>query len=81
MSSATRRTIGGVLLLVSPAVTPCTIWGTPAARSLVVIREDTTLDVHRSAFFTADRVAVRETMRVMFLHPHAAGVQEITLDD
>lgn len=75
----TRRVIGGVPLLVSPAVQAGTIWGIPAGRIVVPIREDVTLEVDRSVYFTSDRIAVKGTMRVAFLYPHAAAVQKITL--
>jgi HK97 family phage major capsid protein len=75
----TRRTIGGVQLFVSPAVTEGTVWGIPRERSLLVRRTGTTLEVDRSAYFTSDRTAIRATSRVGFGFPQAAAVQKITL--
>ena len=75
----TRRTIAGVPLLISPAVTAGTIWGNPATRTIIAIRQDVDLQVDRSVFFTSDRVAIRATLRAAFLYPHAAAVQKITL--
>ncbi|MFI2104101.1 phage major capsid protein [Isoptericola sp. NPDC019693] len=75
----TRRLIHGVPLYVSPAVTAGTVWGIPRDRVLVVTREDVTLEVDKSVFFTSDRVAVKAIMRVGFGFPHAAAVQKITL--
>ncbi len=75
----TRRTIGGVQLFVSPAVTAGTVWGIPRTRSLLVRRTGTTLEVDRSAYFTSDKTAIRATSRVGFGFPQAAAVQEITL--
>lgn len=75
----TRRMIAGVPLLVSPAVATGTIWGTPKNRTVVAMRQGTTLDVDHSVYFTSDRVAVRATMRVALLFPHEAAIQKITL--
>lgn len=38
------------------------------------------LAVVKSAYFTADRTAIRATMRVGFGFPHAAAIQKIVLD-
>ncbi|WP_083666007.1 phage major capsid protein [Saccharomonospora sp. CUA-673] len=76
----TRRMIGGVPMLVSPAVTPGVVWGIPADRALVVRRTDTTLDVDRSAYFSSHRVGIRATMRVGFAFPHPAAIQRVALD-
>lgn len=78
-TSATRRLLQGVPLLVSPAVTPGTVWGLPKLRAVVVRRNDVQLEVDRSAYFTSDRTAVRAIMRVGFGFPHAAAIQKITL--
>lgn len=75
----TRRVLAGIPLRVSPAVSPGTIWGIPHTRTLVALREDVNLQIDHSAFFTSDRVAIRATLRVAFLFPHAAAVQKITL--
>lgn len=75
----TRRTVLGLPLFVSPAVTAGTVWGIPRDRVIVVRRQDVDLQVDRSAFFTSDRVAVRAVMRVAFAYPHPAAVQKITL--
>ncbi|MBE7699241.1 phage major capsid protein [Oerskovia sp. Sa1BUA8] len=75
----TRRLVQGVRLFVSPAVAPGTVFGIPADRSLVVLRDDVTVDVDHSVFFTSHRVAVRAIMRVGFGFPHAAAIQKVTL--
>jgi HK97 family phage major capsid protein len=74
----TRRTILGVPLVVSPAVTAGTVWGIPRDVALVVRRSDVSLVVDRSRYFEKDSVGVRATMRVAFGFPHAAGIQKIT---
>lgn len=78
-SQPSRRTIEGVPLFPSPAVTPGHVWGIPRARVHVVMRDNTTLDIDRSSHFTSDRVAIRATMRVGFGFPHEAAIQKITL--
>lgn len=77
-TSPTQRTIFGVPLYVSAAVAAKTVWAVPADRTLMVIRQDATLDVDKSAFFTSDRVAVRATMRVGFAYAHQAALVKIT---
>lgn len=72
------RTIQGVPLITSPAVTAGTIWGIPTVRSIVVIRDDATLDIDRSVYFTSDRVAIRATMRVGWVFPQPLAIQKIT---
>lgn len=78
-TEATRRVIAGVPLLVSPAVAVGTIWGIPQEKTVIALREDVTLDVDKSVFFTSDRVAIKATLRMASLFPHAAAVQKITL--
>lgn len=75
----TRRTIGGVPLLVSPAVTTGTIWGIPQDRSIIALREDVTLAIDSSRYFESDRVGIRATARVALLFPHETAIQKITL--
>lgn len=78
-TQASRRLIAGIPLRVSPAVKKGTVWGIPQSRIIVAIRQDVTLDIDRSVFFTSDRVAVKATMRAAILYPHAAAVQKISL--
>lgn len=73
------RTIAGVQLHVSPAVTAGTIWGIPQDRAIVVIRESTTVETDSSVYFTSDRVAVKATMRVGYLFPHPAAIIKVQL--
>lgn len=77
----TQRLVQGVPLVVSPAVGDDVIWAIPRAYAFVVLREDVTLDIDSSAYFTSDRIAVRSTMRVGFGWPHPASVVRITLSD
>ncbi|OZE85524.1 phage major capsid protein [Rhodococcoides fascians] len=74
----TRRLVQGVPLLVSPHVAPNTIWAIPAARSLLVLRQDATIETDRSAFFTSDRSAVRAILRATYGWPDPASIVKIT---
>lgn len=78
-TQASRRTVVGVPLLVSPAVVAGTIWGIPKTRALIVIREGTTLDVDPSPYFSSDRLAVRVVMRIGFGFTDTRAAQKITL--
>ena len=55
-----------------------TVWAYDTSKSWVVLREDATLEVDRSVFFTSDRVAVKAVLRAGFAHPHPQGVVKIT---
>lgn len=76
---ATKRTVLGVRLLVSPAVTEGTVWGIPTERVMLVKRQEVTLDVDTSAYFTSHRTAIRAVMRVGFAFPHAEAIQKLSL--
>ena len=77
-TSSGAVTVAGVPLLTSPAVQVGTIWGVPAGRAYVVIREDATVTVDSSAFFSSDRSAVRAVLRVGFAFPHPASIVRVT---
>jgi HK97 family phage major capsid protein len=73
-SQPTRRQVLGVPLLPSPAVAVGDVWAIPQAKVIAVLRQDVTLDVDRSVFFTADSIAIRATLRVGFAFPHPAAI-------
>lgn len=73
----TRKMIFGVPLIPCSAVAAGTFWAVPKSRVFVVVREGTTLDVDRSAYFASDSVGVRAVMRVGFGFPHEAAVGRI----
>lgn len=75
------RLIGGVPLLVSPAVTAGTIWGLPSDRTLIALRKNVTLTIDRSAYFSSDRVGIRAILRIGWVFPHPAAIQKISLDE
>ncbi|GAB2973619.1 phage major capsid protein [Frigoribacterium salinisoli] len=61
-----ERNVLGVPLLVSPYVVAGTAWGIPDGRAFSVLREDVSVDVDKSAFFTTDQTAIRAIARVAF---------------
>ncbi len=73
-TAPTKRTVLGVPLYVSPAVTAGTLWAIPVDRVYLIIRADATIEADRSVYFTSDRVAVKATMRVGFAFPHPAAI-------
>ncbi|MGW5037281.1 phage major capsid protein [Streptomyces parvulus] len=73
-----RRTILGRPIVVSPYVPADTVYGISKDDFLVVTREDTRLDVDRSAYFSSDRIGVRGTMRVAFAMPVTGAHVRIT---
>lgn len=78
-TQANRRTIAGVPLYSSPAVTAGHVWALPTARVFFVVRDDTRVEVSREAYFSSDRVGIKCTMRVAFGYPHAAAIVRIDL--
>lgn len=71
-------TVAGVPLLTSPAVQVGTVWGVPAGRAYVILREDATVTVDSSAFFSSDRSAIRAVLRAGFAFPHPASIVRVT---
>ena len=78
-SQPSGRVIAGVPLFVSSAVASGTVWGIPADRTFVVVRDGARIEVDRSVFFTSDRVAVKGTMRVGVLFAHTQAIVKIKL--
>lgn len=76
----TRRQVLGVPLVSSPAVAAGDIWAIPAAKAMVVLREDVTLTVDSSAYFSSDCIGIRATLRVGFAYPHPAAIIRLTAD-
>ena len=61
-----ERNILGVPLFVSPFIVAGTAWGLPKADVFSVLRDDVTLDIDKSVFFTKDQTAIRAIMRIAF---------------
>lgn len=74
-----RRTVSGVPLLVSPAVSQGTIFGVPQDRVYVAMREDAEVSSDSSVFYTSDRVAVRAKLRAGFAFPHEEAIVKIVI--
>lgn len=72
------RTVAGVPLVVSTDVTAGTIWGIDSRFVQVVVRDNTRLEIDRSAYFTTDQVAVKATMRVGFAFTHPLALVKVT---
>lgn len=62
-AAGTARTVLGIPAMVSKHVTAGTCWALAQPRVMVIQREDVTLDIDSSAYFSSDRVGVRATMR------------------
>ena len=72
------RSVLGVPLLVSSAVTAGTIYGIDSRFVQIVVRDNTRLEVDRSAYFATDQVGVKATMRVGFAFMHPGALVKIT---
>lgn len=76
-SKAGQTSVLGVPLLVSPAVAGGVVWGLDSSRVFTVLRDDVSLDVDKSAFWTSDRVGIKGSLRVGFAFVHPASVIKI----
>lgn len=73
------QTILSVPLYPCPAVTRGTIWGIPSSRLIIAVREDVTIKIDESVYFTSDRIAIRATMRALSLFPDISAIQRIKI--
>jgi HK97 family phage major capsid protein len=78
-TAPTRRSVLGVPLWSSPAVTEGTVWLVPKDRVFVVIRMDATVVADSSAAFSSDRTAIRCVLRVGVGFPHEAAIVNVEL--
>ncbi|GAA3579819.1 hypothetical protein GCM10022197_41800 [Microlunatus spumicola] len=78
VTQPSRRTIGGVPVLASPAVAANVIWCIPRPRVVVALRKNAELKVDESAFFSSDRVGIRVVMRLGWGFTHNATITKIT---
>jgi hypothetical protein len=53
------------------------VWAIPAAKVLVVLRDDVRLDVDRSRYFESDRIGIKATMRVRIAFPHPEAIARL----
>ncbi len=77
-TAATGRSIFGAPAFVTPSVAPNVVYGYDGRRCLVVMREESRVEVDISRYFESDRVAVRGIMRVGFAFPDPGSVTRLT---
>lgn len=78
-TQAGKRSILGVPLIVSPQLAAGTIWGIDSRFAQVVVRDNTRLEVDRSAYFASDQVGVKATMRVGFAFTNPLALVKLTV--
>ena len=71
--------VNGVPISVVPdgVIDPGVVWLSDKARSYIILKRAVPLDVSREAFFTADAVAVKATVRLGFGYPSESGFVRI----
>ncbi|MGV0777722.1 phage major capsid protein [Mycolicibacter kumamotonensis] len=79
-TQATSRSVLGVPLFSSPAVTQGAMWLVPRDKTFVVLRTDPEVIADGSAFFSSDRTAVRAVLRVSPAFPHEAAIVRVAID-
>jgi HK97 family phage major capsid protein len=72
-TQATTRSVLGVPLYSSPAVTAGDMW-------LVVLRTDPRVVADTSAYFSSDRTGIRCVLRVGFGFPHEQAIVKVVID-
>ena len=75
------RSLVGVPLLAAPEMADGLVLGVPRARSFVVLRKGTTVDIDSSAFFSSDRTAIRAIARLAFAFPQPAAIVSVLADN
>jgi HK97 family phage major capsid protein len=73
-TQATNRSVLGVPLYSSPAVTQGAVWLVPKAKAFVVIRTNPQVIADKSAYFSSDRIGIRCVLRVGIGFPHPEAV-------
>lgn len=79
VTQPSRRTVGGVPIVASPAVAAGVVWCLPRPRIVVGLRKDAELKVDASAFFSSDRIGIRVVMRLGWGFVHNAAITKITV--
>ncbi len=79
-TAATSRSVLGVPLYSSPAVTPGIMWLVPRSKTFIVLRDDPEVIADTSAFFSSARTAVRAVLRVSPAFPHEQAVCKVVID-
>jgi len=78
-TDATLPSIHGVPYLVSRDALPGTAWGIPDDLAFTVLREDVTVDIDTSVWFSRDQTAIRGIVRIGFGFVEPAAVIKIKL--
>jgi HK97 family phage major capsid protein len=78
----TRRQILGVGLYSVPnaVLADNVVWAFDKSRVFIVMREDATLVLDASAYFSSDRLGIRSTIRVSWGFPHQASMVRIAAE-
>ncbi|MGI3782287.1 MAG: phage major capsid protein [Janthinobacterium lividum] len=79
VTQPSRRTVGGVPIVSSPAVAAGVVWCIPRPRVIVGMRKDAELKIDASAYFSSDRVGIRVVLRLGWGFVHNAAITKITL--
>lgn len=79
-TQATGRSVLGVPLYSSPAVTAGAMWLVPRDKCFVVIRQDAEVVADSSAYFSSDRTGIRCVLRVGIGFPHQQAIVRVTVD-
>lgn len=79
-TQATSRSVLGVPLYSSPAVSAGDMWLVPRSKVFIVLRNDPEVIADTSAYFSSDRTAVRAVLRVSPAFPHEAAIIRVVID-
>lgn len=79
-TQATGRSVLGVPLYSSPAVTAGAMWLVPRDKCFVVIRQDAEVIADGSAYFSSDRTGIRCVLRVGIGFPHQQAAVKVVID-
>lgn len=72
------RNVLGVPIIVSSAATSGTIYGVDSRFVQFVVRDNTRLEVDKSAYFASDQVGIKATMRVGFVFTSPLALVKVT---
>lgn len=78
-NSATRRSISGIELHTSAAVPVGTVYGYDQTRIFTILRQDVSVEMDRSAYFSSDSAGIRAIARADFGYAHPKSIARIKL--
>lgn len=79
-TSATQRSVLGVPLFSSPAVSAGSMWLVPRTKTFLVLRSDPEVIADSSAYFSSARTAVRAVLRTAPAFPHQAAIIRVLME-